>query len=152
MRRRYRMPMTGGQKARLVCLFVSLCLITLLVVGSVHLKTLLGDLAVTRVNNTVNNVVVAAVSDAISSGEIQYDKLITFEKDNAGASPLYRATWPSSTGLQSSITQDVLERLGQISEYDLSTRWVPCPDPRAGRPRAAIHCQNAVHRQLHRPL
>lgn len=120
MRRRYRMPMTGGQKARLVCLFVSLCLITLLVVGSVHLKTLLGDLAVTRVNNTVNNVVVAAVSDAISSGEIQYDKLITFEKDNAGGITALQSNMAEFNRLQSSITQDVLERLGQISEYDLS--------------------------------
>ena len=49
MRRRYRMPMDSGQKAKLVCFFVALCLITLLIVGSMHLKTLLGGLAETTV-------------------------------------------------------------------------------------------------------
>ena len=43
--------MTSGQKARLICFFLSAALIALSVVGTMHLRSLLGNLAVTRVSN-----------------------------------------------------------------------------------------------------
>ena len=120
MRGRYRMPMTGGQKAKLICFFAAVSIMTLRVVGSAHLKTLLGDLAVTRVSNAVNQVVVAAVSEAVESGEIQYEKLITFEKNNEGGITALRSDMAEFNRLQSAITADVLQRLDQVSETDLS--------------------------------
>lgn len=120
MRRRYHMPMEGRQKAKLVCLFAALCLMALLVVGSFHLKSLLGGLAETTVSNAVSQIVVSAVSEAIDSGEIQYDKLIAFEKNNEGGITALQSNMAEFNRLQSAITADVLQRLGEVENTDLS--------------------------------
>ena len=62
MRRRYRPPMTGGQKAKLVCLLLAFVLMTLTIIGMSHLRSLLGNLAVTRVSNMVGRVLTEAVN------------------------------------------------------------------------------------------
>lgn len=120
MRRRYRPPMTGGQKVRLVCFVLSAAIIAAVVVGTVHLKSLLGDLAVTRVSNMVGQVVTAAVNDAISDGEILYNDLIAMEKGEGGAITALHSNMAQFNRLQSAITQDVLTRLDQVSDTDLT--------------------------------
>ena len=115
--------MTRGQRARAACAVLALVLVVLTMVVLSHLRTLLGDLAVTRVSNSVNRLVVAAVSDAIESGEIQYDRLITLQKDNSGR----------ITALQSNMAE--FNRL-----------------PPPGGPRSPADGEDAVHRQLLRPL
>ena len=72
MRRRYRPPMTGAQRARVFCFFLAVVLITLGVVGTVHLRGLLGNLAETAVSNMVGQVVTEAVSDTIANGDIRF--------------------------------------------------------------------------------
>ena len=95
-------------------------LVVLTIVVLSHLQTLLGDLAVTRVSNSVNRLVVAAVSDAIESGEIQYDRLITLQKDNSGRITALQSNMAEFNRLQSAITEDVLHRLSQMSDTQLS--------------------------------
>lgn len=112
--------MTRGQKLRLFCFLSSVCILTVVVVGGGHLKSLLGNLAVTRVTNTVNRVVMAAVGETIASGEIRYDKLITFEKDLNGGITALQSNMAEFNRLQSAITEDILQRLGQTSETELS--------------------------------
>lgn len=119
VRRRYRIPMTAGRKARLFCLLLAVVIMTLTLVVMSHLRTLLGDLAATRVSNSANRVVIEAVSDAISSGEIRYDRLITFEKDNNGQITALQSNMAEFNRLQSAITTDVLSRLGQMGETEL---------------------------------
>ena len=109
--RRPRAPMTRGQRARAACAVLALVLVVLTMVVLSHLRTLLGDLAVTRVSNSVNRLVVAAVSDAIESGEIQYDRLITLQKDNSGRITALQSNMAEFNRLQSAITEDVLHRL-----------------------------------------
>ena len=119
-RRRYRPPMTRAQKARLGCLLAALCLMTLLIVFAFHLKTLLGGLAVTRVSNSVNRLVTEAVNDAVNSGEIQYDELITFQKDTSGRITAFQSNMAAFNRLQADITGDVLQRLAEVSDTELS--------------------------------
>lgn len=120
MRRRYRPPMTRRQRAGLLCLLLGAVAAALLVVGTVHLQDLLGTMAATRVSNTVGRVVTAAVSDAIDSGDIQYDRLITFQKDNSGGIAALQSNMAEFNRLQAAITEDVLQRLGQVSQTELS--------------------------------
>lgn len=120
MGRRYRPPMTGGQKARLLCFFLSAAVIALAVVGTMHLRSLLGNLAVTRVSNMVGQVVTAAVNDAISSGDTLYTNLISMEKGEGGAITALHSNMAQFNRLQSEITQDVLTRLEQVSDTDLA--------------------------------
>lgn len=118
--RRYRPPMTGAQKARLLCLLAAVCLITLVIVFAFHLKTILGDLAVTRVSNSVNRLVTEAINDAINSGDIQYDDLITFQKDANGRITAFQSNMASFNRLQADITGDVLQRLAEVSDTELA--------------------------------
>ena len=120
MRRRYRLPMPPGQKAKLICFFLSVALLSLTIVGTNHLRSLLGTLAVTRVSNMVGRVVMEAVSDAVNSGEIQYNDLISLEKDADGGIAALQSNMAEFNRLQSAITKDILDRLGQVSEMDLT--------------------------------
>lgn len=124
MRRRfrlsYRISMTGAQKAKLFCFLVSSLTMVLIIICTIHLKALLGNLAVTRVTGTVNRLVASAVNNAIESGEIQYTDLITFEKDNEGNIAALQSNMAEFNRLQSKITQDVLQRLNETSNTELS--------------------------------
>lgn len=120
MGRRYRPPLTRGQRVKLVCFFAAAGCLALSLVAFTHLRTLLGSLAVTRVTNTVNRVVMAAVSDTIASGDIQYDRLITFEKDDVGRITALRSNMAEFNRLQSAITADILQRMGQTAQSELS--------------------------------
>lgn len=119
MRRRYRPPMTGAQRVRVFCFFLAVVLITLGVVGTVHLRGLLGNLAETAVSNMVGQVVTEAVSDTIANGDIQYERLISFEKDNNGDITALHSNMAEFNRLQAGITQEVLTRLGEVAERDL---------------------------------
>lgn len=119
-RKRRRVPFTTVKRAKIVCLLASFCIFVLLLVCASHLKTLLGNLAVTRVTGTVNRLVSMAVTDAVNSGKIQYSELINFEKDNDGKITALRSNIAEFNRLQAFITQDVLQRLNQTGETILS--------------------------------
>ena len=116
---RRRPPMPPQHKAKLFCFFLSAILITLTIVTTIHLRSMLGSLAVTRVSNMVGTVVTEAVSDAINSGEIQYNNLISLEKNTSGGIAAMQSNMAEFNRLQSAITQDILERLWEMSDIDL---------------------------------
>ena len=141
MRRRYRPPMTGAQRVRVFCFFLAVVLITLGVVGTVHLRGLLGNLAETAVSNMVGQVVTEAVSDTIANGDIRYERLISFEKDNNGDITALHSNMAEFNRLQAGITQ---------------IHGHPPGDPHRVRPPrrtgAQLHGQNAVRGELFRPV
>ncbi|MBR2131411.1 MAG: sporulation protein YunB [Oscillospiraceae bacterium] len=112
--------MTGVQKVKLICFVVSICTAVLMFVCTFHLKTLLDNMAVTRVSSTVNHLVAAAVSSAVDSGTIQYNKLISFEKDHNGNIAALQSNIAEFNRLQSAITQDISQRLVDVGETTLS--------------------------------
>ena len=96
-------------------LLVGFCIIAL-----VHMKPILTNLAVARVNNIVNRIVVAAVNDAVNSGLISYDALVSLEKDDMGRVTALRSNMSEVNRLQSIIADDILQRLGEVSTSELS--------------------------------
>ena len=119
MRRRGPFP-PRRRRAALIYILLAAAISALVIVGSFHLRTLLENLAVTRVSNSVGRVVNAAVSDAINNGDIRYDKLITFQKDQSGAITALQSNMAEFNRLQAAITEDILQRLGQMSETRLT--------------------------------
>lgn len=117
---RRRVPMRPQQKAEIFCFFLACVLITLTIVVTGHLKTLLGNLAVTRVSNMVGQIVTEAVSDAVNSGEVRYDNLISLEKNDTGGVAALVSNMAEFNRLQSAITQDILARLGDMSDMELN--------------------------------
>ena len=120
MRRRKRLPLSAIQKVKLICLFSSVCVLAVTLVCASHLKTLLSDLAVTRISGSVNRLVALAVNDAVNNGDIQYGNLITFEKDNDEKITALQSNIAEFNRLQAFITQDILRRLGENNETILS--------------------------------
>lgn len=117
---RRRPPMQPRHKAKLFCFFAACVLMALAIVVTNHLRSILDNLAVTRVSNMVGKVVTEAVSDAIDSGNIQYQDLISLEKNSSGGIAALVSNMAEFNRLQSSITQDILSRLGEVSDMDLS--------------------------------
>lgn len=118
--RYYRRPLTRRAAARLILTLALLALIGMLAVAGMQMKQLLTKLAVTRVTNTVNRIVTQAVNETIDSGEIRYDDLISFEKDNEGKITAVKSNMPEFNRLQSKILNVILERISEVSTRDLS--------------------------------
>lgn len=116
---RRRPPMDPRQKAKLFCFLFACVLMALAIVGMGHLRSILGNLAVTRVSNMVNGLVAEAVSDAVNSGEIRYNDLISLEKNDSGGVAALVSNMAEFNRLQASITQDILTRLGEMSDIEL---------------------------------
>ena len=116
----YRRRMDRRVLARLL-LFVGMTLVLATAVyATAQLRPLLESMATTRVNNTVNRIVFEAVNEAIESGEITYDQLISFEKDNDGKITAVHSNLAACNRLQVEILDIILARIDQVSARELS--------------------------------
>ena len=88
--------------------------------STAQLLPILESLGVTRVSNAINAIVSEAVDEAIGNGEISYDDLISFEKDNEGRITAVYSNMAAFNRLQSKILDIILERVDQVSARDLS--------------------------------
>ena len=84
------------------------------------MRPLLGSLATTRVSNAVNRIVYQAVNEAIDSGQIAYEQLVSYEKDNEGRITMVRSNMAAFNRLQSQILDLILGRIDQVSARELS--------------------------------
>ena len=118
--RKYRAPMPRFRR-RLLLLCVSLLLLTvILFYAASQLKPILASLAQTRVSNTVNRIVTEAVNETIYSGDLDYEKLISFEKDYDGKITAVKSNMAEFNRLQTLIINDILEKLSEVSTKELS--------------------------------
>ena len=95
-------------------------LLAFCVVALTHMKPILASLAEAKVNNIVNRIVVAAVNEAVEKGIINYDALVTLEKDDTGRVTAIRSNMGEVNRLQSAIADDILQRLSEVSTSELS--------------------------------
>ena len=108
------------QKAALAITSVLAGLTALIWVAATQMKPILTSLATSRVPNAVTQVVTNAVNESIDSGEIDYDSLVSFEKDNEGRVTAVRSNMGEFNRLQSSILHQVLEEIAQMDTRELS--------------------------------
>ena len=117
---RRRKLLSGKKRALLLALILLAVLLALTVVAMTHLKPVLTSLATARVSNTVNGIVTAAVNETIYSGGVDYDQLISFEKDNEGRITAVKSNMAEFNRLQSAVLADVLQRLSEVSTRELA--------------------------------
>lgn len=103
----------------LILLSISSVLGAILFAGA-QMRPLLESLATTRVSNTVHRIVAEAVNEAIQSGELQYDRLISFEKGSDGQVTAVHSDMAAFNRLQTAILDIVLTRVDQVSARELS--------------------------------
>ena len=112
--------LSGKKRALLLVLFLLAALLALAIVAMTHLNPVLTSLATARVSNTVNGIVTAAVNETIYSGGVDYDQLISFEKDNEGKITAVKSNMAEFNRLQSAIIDEVLEKLSEVTTKELS--------------------------------
>lgn len=116
----YRRRMDRRFLARVVLFTVTALLLTLVIFATSQLRPLLESLAATRVSNTVNRIIFEAVDEAIANGEISYEQLISFEKDNEGKITAVHSNMAVCNRLQAEILDIILARIDQVSARELS--------------------------------
>ena len=120
MRRIRYLRLTGRQR-RWVWLWLTVLLVTGLCCAAVlHMRPIIVSLATARVSNTVNRIVVTAVYDAVSAGEVDYDDLVHLEKDQSGHVAAVRSDMAAFNRLRSQIADEILRRLSEVSTSELS--------------------------------
>ena len=105
---------------RALALSVVVGVLTLVITAAVQMRPLLASLATTKVSNTVTRIVSEAVYQAIEDGEIRYDGLVTFEKDETGQITAVRSNMAAFNHLQADIVDTILTRIDQVSARELS--------------------------------
>ena len=105
---------------RLLAFFLMAGLLTALLLAARQMGPLLEQLATAKVSNAVTGIVSEAVYEAIESGELQYESLISFEKNNEGGITAVHSNMAAFNHLQAEILSTVLTRIGQVSARDLS--------------------------------
>ena len=116
----YRRRIDRRALARLLVFFAMAGVLALAFIATAQMKPLLASLATTKVSNTVTRIVSEAVYEAIETGEIQYDGLVSFEKDNDGKITAVRSNMAAFNHLQAEILDTVLTRIDQVSTRELS--------------------------------
>lgn len=114
------MRLTRRQKAGIWLTLIAVGLGGICYAAMAQMRPILTNLATTRVSNTVNRIVVAAVNDAVENGEINYDTLINFEKDTDGKVTALRSNMAEFNRLQAKVADDILVRLSDVSTSELS--------------------------------
>lgn len=94
--------------------------LAMFITAAVQMRPLLASLATTKVSNTVTRIVSQAVYEAIEAGDLRYDGLVTFEKDNEGKITAVRSNMAAFNHLQAQILDTVLTRIDQVSARELS--------------------------------
>lgn len=112
--------LTGRQTVLVWCTFLLAALGALTVAAVLHMRPIVVDLATARTSNTVNRIVVAAINDAVDSGRIDYGRLVSFDKDANGHVTALKSNMAEFNRLQASISDDILQRMADVSTTDLS--------------------------------
>ena len=110
-----------GRQVRRVLLFLAISgLLAFVLYAGAQMRPLLESMATTRVSNTVTRIVSEAVYEAIEKGELQYDGLVSFEKDTEGHITAVQSNMAAFNRLQSQILDLILGRIDQVSARELS--------------------------------
>lgn len=109
-----------GKKIKAAAVFLIALLTLLCVYAMAELKPILTNLATARVSNTVTKIVNKSVNDAIFSDGVDYDTLISFEKDAEGRITAVKSNMAEFNRLQSEILDDVLTKMSETSTKELS--------------------------------
>lgn len=120
MRRLRYIRLTTKQRVLIWLSVIITALTAIVCVAIIHMEPILTSMATARVSNTVNRIVVEAVSEAIQDGEIDYGVLVEFEKDAEGRVTALKSNMAAFNRLQSRISDDILLRLSEVSTTELS--------------------------------
>lgn len=95
------------------------CTVMLLAVYQLKVAPLITELAVTRVENQASDAIMDAVNGQITSGTVNYDKIIILEKNEAGQVTALKTDMEQANQLRKQILDLVNQRVLELNVYDL---------------------------------
>ena len=116
----YRQYLPRRILAKGVLLILVTAVPVLAILASGRMQTHLIRLATTRVTSTVNRIVSETVNEAVEKGTFEYDRMISFEKDNNGAITAVKSNMTEFNRLQAVILKEVLNKVSEVSTRELS--------------------------------
>lgn len=120
MRRYMHRTLSRRQRLLLWLLAVALLLAALSAAALARLRPIVTRLAVARVTNSVTRIVTAAVDETIYAGSVDYDSLISLEKDVEGRIVAVKSDMAAFNRLQAAILANVLDRMAEVDTRELS--------------------------------
>ncbi len=120
MRRYMHRTLSRRNKLLLGVSAFTLALLALAAVAAAHLRPILTSLATARVANTVTRIVNAAVNETVYEGDVDYDRLISLDKDVEGRVVAVKSDMAEFNRLQSAILDNVLDRMSEVDTRELS--------------------------------
>lgn len=120
MRRYMRRGLTGREKRLLLLLAVCTVVVSFGIIAAIELKPILTSLATTRVANTVNHIVNNSVIATLYEEDVDYDRLVSLEKDKDGQITAVKSNMAEFNRLQSAILDEVLDQLGEVSTREIA--------------------------------
>ena len=120
MRRYMRRTYTWRERLLFALIAAVFAMLAFFLVAMAHLRPILTSLATARVANTVTRIVNAAVNETVYAGNVNYDRLITFDKDQEGRVVAVKSNMAEFNRLQSEILAGILERMSEVDTRELS--------------------------------
>lgn len=119
MERLHYMRLSLRQRMMIWGLLILFAVTALCVVAVIHMKPIITSMATARVSNTVNHVVADAVNDAVDKGEINYEAMVRFEKDEQGRVTALYSNMAEFNRLQTTLSDEILQRLSEVPTSEL---------------------------------
>lgn len=115
----YRRRRRRGHWLRLFCLLLLAAFLMICVTATAQLRPIMNSMATARVSNVIHKAVTEAVTETISTGEYDYDDLISLEKDNDGKITALTSNMARFNRLQIEVSENVLKKVGSVSSSEL---------------------------------
>lgn len=109
----------SGRKIRVAFLIFAVLLIAAILIFQLELSPLMKDLAVTQVKNEASDAISDAVNEQIANGNIEYDKIITMEKNSSGQITALKTNMSQINQLRREILSLVNQRVLDLNIYEL---------------------------------
>ncbi len=84
-----------------------------------QLQPLIKELAATQMDSVISSLMNSAINEQIASGEINYDRMIFFEKDLDGNITALRTNMSETNHLKTQVLERINERLAQLTTEEL---------------------------------
>lgn len=116
----YRKKHRRGHGLLLLLFILAVLLLLACAAAAAQLRPIMNSMAAARISNVIHKAVTEAVTETISTGDYDYDDLISLEKDNDGKITALTSNMSRFNRLQAEVSENVLKKVGSVSSSELS--------------------------------
>lgn len=107
------------RRVKMIVILLLALIVTLSIVFRNKFRVITRDLAITQAKNQTSDLINDAISRQIAQGEIQYDRLIYFEKDLEGRITALKTNMPEMNRLKTEILNLINNEILALDTHDI---------------------------------